>query len=292
MAHNLGAILYDHGIWDEASYTLDIAVTLSTNNIQKTDSLLTLANIASYKGDTKLLSKLVDQAAEIWMDVAPLPRIERYIAHLRGIAALCEGCNETYQEQIKLAQEVSADEELNLEERINVLFNRATYMRHEGREHEAQEQIEEAHRITRRGVTSALGRFNLYLQRGYCEHVDGRFAESNSLIDEALIIAKKELKENAVLTARALTLRAHNGYSLFAFSEQITPGAQRALRAALRDGDSALEILTGHELDPQGRKSLLRLLSGVATHLNLPTHQIRYDKELAIMNWQFPDKSA
>lgn len=290
MAHTLGTILYTQGMWDEACFTLDIAASLSTNNLQKTESLLTIATIASYKGDTTTLSKVVDRAAELWMDIAPLPRIERYIAHLRSIAAISEGCSVTYHEQIKLAQEVGPDEELNLEERINVLFARATHMRLEGLESEAQSQIEEAHRITRRGVTSALSRFNLYLQRGYCEHVDGRFAESNSLVDEALIIAKKELKANPILTARALTLRAHNGYALYTFNEGPNHGARKALQSALRDGDGALEILTSHDLDPQSRKSLLRLLSGVANHLDLPVQQIRYDKELALMNWKFPEK--
>lgn len=56
----------------------------------------------------------------------------------------------------------------------------------------------------------------------------------------------------------------------------------------MRDGDAALQILTEGKLDPQARIVLLRLLGGVANHLDLPIQQAWYDRQLAVLEAQHP----
>ena len=287
-ALELGAALYHHCMWDAASYTLDWARKLTHSPIQKTEALLTLAHIAAYKSDTRALYHFLEQAEELWMDVAPRPHLERNIAHLRAIAALGNGCDTTYREQIALAQQREEHEELSIEERIQLHFIRAQAFRHDGREGEAAREVEDAYILMRRGIVTPLAQFNTFLQQGFSEYTRGNHRQSNKLIDEALIIAHTKLDQNTLLEARARCLRAHNSYSLFTYSEPSSPEARVNLAEALRDGERALEILTDGKLDPHSRKVLLRLLGGVANHLDLPWKQATYDRQLALLEAQNP----
>ena len=287
-ALELGAALYHHCMWDAASYTLDWASKLTTSPAQKTEALLTLANIAAYKSDLRAVQHFIKQAEDLWMDVAPRPHLERHIAHLRAIAALTEGCDETYREQIAIAQKREDDEELSVEERIQLHFIRAQALRHDGYNERAEYEVEGAYLLMRRSMVSPLAQFNTFLQQGFCEYSRGNHKHSNKLIDEALIIALTKLDQNTLLEARARCLRAHNSYSLFTFSEPSSSEARMNLTEALRDGERALEILTDGKLDPHSRKVLLRLLGGVANHLSLPWKQASYDRQLALLEAQYP----
>ena len=288
-ALELGRALHHHGLWDAASYTLDWAAQIASSPTQKTEALLTLANIAAYKSDNNALLHYVQQAEKLWMDVAPRPGLERHIARLRTIAAFNEGSEETYKQQLALAQQQEVGEELSVEERIQLHFARAEGLRHAGLNEQAQSEVEDAYRLARRAIVSPLARFNAFLQQGFCEYTRGNYRESNQLIDEALIISNQELDKNRILEARARTLRAHNFYSIFTFSEQDSLDARRCLVNALTDGELALKLLTEGQLDPHSRKVLLRLLGGVSNHLNLHWRQVHFDRELALLEARYPN---
>lgn len=287
-ALELGRALHHHGLWDAASYTLDWATKITTSPLEKTEALLTIANIAAYKSDTRALLHYVEQAESLWMDVAPRPCLERHIARLRAIAALSEGREDYYKEQIALAQAREEGEELSIEERIQLHFTRAEALRNSGCDDLAKAEVEDAHLLVRRAVVSPLTRFNTFLQQGFCEYSQGNYHDSNRFIDEALSIVKAELDHNRILEARARSLRAHNFYSIFTFSEDSSPAARMTLKNALQDGELALKLLNEGELDPHTRKVILRLLSGVTGHLEMPWRQIQVDRELALLEAQFP----
>lgn len=287
-ALELGTALYHHCLWDAASYTLDWSATIAECPSQKTLALLTLANIASYKSDMKALHHFVDRAEQLWMDVAPRPRLERHIANLRAIAALADGCDETYRSQLSLAQERGENEELSVEDRIQLHFTRAQALRNAGLTDQARDEIEDAHRLVRRALVSPLARFSTYLQQSFCAYTEGRHDDSNDLLTEALIIARKDLHGNKLLEARARWLRAQNNYAIFTYTDPTLSNATKILVESMRDGDAALQTLTEGNLDPQARIVLLRLLGGVANHLELPIQQAWYDRQLALLEAQYP----
>ena len=287
-ALELGTALYHHCLWDAASHALDWSATIAQCPSQRTLALLTLANIASYKSDFKALHEFIDRAEQLWMDVAPRPHLERHMANLRAIAALAEGCNETYREQLTLAQERGENEELSVEDRIQIHFTRAQSLRNSGLTDQARDEIEDAHRLVQRALVSPLARFSTYLQQSFCAYTEGRHDESNDFINEALIIARNDLNGNKLLEARARWLRAQNNYAIFTYSDPSSSNATRILLDSMRDGDAALQILTEGKLDPQARIVLLRLLGGVANHLDLPIQQAWYDRQLAILEAQHP----
>ena len=290
-ALELGRALHHHGLWDAASYTLDWAAQIASSPTQRTEALLTLANIAAYKSDNRALLHFVQQAEKLWMDVAPRPHLERHIASLKAIAAFSEGSEESYREQLALAQQQEIGEELSVEERMQIHFARAEGLRHAGLADQAQNEVEGAYLLARRAIVSPLARFNAFLQQGFCEHTRGNYRESNRLIDEALIISNQELDKNKILEARARSLRAHNFYSIFSFAEEPSSESRKSLVSALTDGELALEILTEGELDPHSRKVILRLLSGVTWHLDLPWRQVHFDRQLAMLEAQYPNNT-
>lgn len=287
-ALELGTALYHHCLWDAASYALDWSASRAQSPTQRTLALLTLANIASYKSDMKALHHFIDRAEEPWMDVAPRPHLERHIANLRAMAALAEGCEATYQEQLSLAQEIGENEELSVEDKIQLHFTRAQALRNAGLDEQARDEIEDAHKLVRRALVSPLARFSTYLQQGFCAYTAGRFDDSNDLINKALTVASKELHGNKLLEARARWLRAQNNYAIFTYSEPTSSNATRVLQESMRDGDAALHMLTEANLDPQARIVLLRLLGGVANHLDLPMQQAWYDRQLAVLEARYP----
>jgi hypothetical protein len=289
-ALELGRALHHHGLWDAASYTLDWTAKIASSPVEKTEALLIIANIAAYKSDTRALLHYVQQAESLWMDVAPRPCLERNIARLRAIAALSEGREDSYREQIALAQAREEGEELSIEERIQLHFTRAEALRHAGCDELAKSEIEDAHLLVSRAVVSPLTRFNTFLQQGFCEYTQGNYRESNRFIDEALIIAKRELDHNRILEARARSLRAHNNYSIFTYSEERSPEGRRCLTNALQDSEVALKLLSEGDLDPHTRKVLLRLLSGVTEHLHMPWRNVEVNRELAMLEAQYPSE--
>lgn len=283
----LGTELYHLCLWDAASYALDWSASRAQSPTQRTLALLTLANIASYKSDMKALHHFVDRAEEPWMDVAPRPHLERHIATLRATAALVEGCEATYKEQLALAQELGENEVLSVEDKIQLHFTRAQALRNAGLDEQARDEIEDAHKLVRRALVSPLARFSTFLQQSFCAHTEGRFDDSNDLIKEALVVASDELHGNKLLEARARWLRAQNNYALFTY-EPFSSNATQLLEESMRDGDTALQILTEANLDPQARIVILRLLGGVASHLQLPLQQAWYDRRLAVLEARYP----
>jgi hypothetical protein len=278
-------------MWDTASYTLQIAARVSDIPHQKTRSLLALANIALFKSDIGNLHRFVDQAESFWMDVAPRPHIERHIASLRALAALHEGCEETYREQITKAQQQGEIEELSIESRVQIQFVRAQVLRRSGLHEEARQEIEEASRILARGIVSPLTRCSMYLQQAFCEQVEGGYAESNTLIDAALEIARCELDNNVIIEARGRSLKAHNLYSIFTYSDTSLCGTNTTLNDSKENAETALRILNEHNIDHYSQKTLLRLLSGISNHLGLDAQQVSYDRRLAMLEAQYPDVS-
>jgi tetratricopeptide (TPR) repeat protein len=236
----------------------------------------------------KALHHFVDRAEQLWMDVAPRPRLERHIANLRAIAALADGCDETYRSQLSLAQERGENEELSVEDRIQLHFTRAQALRNAGLTDQARDEIEDAHRLVRRALVSPLARFSTYLQQSFCAYTEGRHDDSTDLLTEALIIARKDLHGNKLLEARARWLRAQNNYAIFTYTDPTSSNATKILVESMRDGDAALQTLTEGNLDPQARIVLLRLLGGVANHLELPIQQAWYDRQLALLEAQYP----
>ena len=287
----LGEALYMNCMWDTASYTLQIAARVSDIPHQKTRSLLALANIALFKSDIGNLHRFVDQAESFWMDVAPRPHIERHIASLRALAALHEGCEETYREQITKAQQQGELEELSIESRVQIQFVRAQVLRRSGLHEEARQEIEEASRILARGIVSPLTRCSMYLQQAFCEQVEGGYAESNTLIDAALEIARCELDNNVIIEARGRSLKAHNLYSIFTYSDTSLCGTNTTLNDSKENAETALRILNEHNIDHYSQKTLLRLLSGISNHLGLDAQQVSYDRRLAMLEAQYPDVS-
>ena len=282
-ALELGTALYHHCIWDAASYVLDWGARIADCPTQRTEALLTLAHIASYKSDPQAVLYYVDEAERLWMDVAPRPHLERHIANLRAMAALAEGCEETYRHHLARAQERGESEELSVEERIQLHFTRAQAYRHDGLEDLARAEIADADRLIRRSLVCPLARFNTYLEQGFCAYSDGRFEDSNRLINDALLIASHDLHGNKLLVARARWLKAQNNYAIFTCSEPDSPCARELLLESKRDGDVALQTLADGDLDPHCQIVLLRLLGGVASHLNLPSEEVRYDRELELL---------
>lgn len=288
-ALELGRALHHHGLWDAASFTLDWAAQITTSPREKTEVLLTIANIAAYKSDTRALLHYVQKAEDLWMDVAPRPYLERHIANLRAIAAFTEGKEDAYREQIARAQLREEGEELSVEERIQLCFARAAGLRHAGFDEQAQSEVEDAYLLARRAIVSPLARFNTFLQHAFCEYTRGNFKESNKLINEALIILHQELDRNRILEARARALQAHNHYSIFSYSEHTASEARASLMSALQDGERALKLLTEGDLDPHSRKVILRLLSGVTWHLDQPWKQVHFDRQLALLEAEHPN---
>jgi len=287
-ALELGRALHHHGLWDAASYTLDWTRSIASSSEQKTEALLALANIASYKSQTAAMLHFVQEAENLWWDVAPRPYLERHIANLRALAALDQGSIEAYQEHIARAQELDQNEDPSIEERIQLHFTRAQALRYSGLEHEAQAEVARAHALVNRALVNPLTRFNTFLQQGFCEHKQGKHFESNRLVDAALLIALHELDHNKVLEARARTLRALNHLALFASGDESSTSPTTFLTRALADGETALELLSQGGLDPYSRKVLLRLLQEVADHLGLAAKRSRYGRQLEILEAEYP----
>jgi tetratricopeptide (TPR) repeat protein len=285
----IGHVLYINGLWDAAASALHIASDLCDDRVEKSESLLMLANIACFKSDMKSLHQFLNQAEELWMDVAPRPHLERHIANLRAQAALQEGCESTYREQILIAQQRGECEELTIEDQIQITFVRAQVLRRSGLYPQARQEIEEAQRLVKRAIVSPLSRCSILLQQAFCEQVEGNYIESNTLIDTALSIADSELDHNTILEARGRTLKAYNYYSLFTYNGPPPHGMSSALLEAKSNAETALRLLTEQNLDPHSRKILLRLLSGIAHHLELNAEQASYDRQLAILEARFPN---
>jgi tetratricopeptide (TPR) repeat protein len=225
------------------------------------------------------------------MDVAPRPHIERHIANLRALAALHEGCDETYRDQITKAQERGESEELSIEDRIQIQFVRAQVLRRSGLHDEARQEIEEAQRIVERAIVSPLTRCSMFLQQAFCEQVEGNYYESNSLIDAALLIAQRDLDNNVIIESRGRALKAHNLYSIFTYSDASLNGTNNTINDAKGNAETALRILNEHDIDHHTQKTLLRLLSGITNHLGLDAQQVTYDRRLAMLEAQYPDTS-
>lgn len=287
----LGGALYENCWWDVASYTLQVAARISDNPLQRTQSLLSLANIALFKSDMGNVHRFVDQAESLWMDVAPRPHIERHIANLRALAALHDGCDETYREQITKAQERGESEDLSIEDRIQIQFVRAQVLRRSGLHDEARQEIEQARRIVERAIVSPLTRCSMFLQQAFCEQVEGNYSESNALIDAALGIARHDLDNNVIIESRGRALKAHNLYSIFTYSDGCLSGTHTTLNDAKGNAETALRILNEHNIDHHTQKTLLRLLSGITNHLGLDAQQVSYDRRLAMLEAQYPDTS-
>jgi tetratricopeptide (TPR) repeat protein len=286
----IGQALYLHCLWDAATHTLRFATKLSADPVQKTEALLILANIACHRSDMRSLHHYVDKAESFWMDVAPRPHLERHIAHLRAMAALHEGCEETYREQMYKAQQRSELEEPRVEDLIQIQFVRAQVLRRSGLHEEARREIEEAQRLVDRAIVSPLTRCAILLQQAFCEHMEGNYHESNTLIDAALTITHEELDRNPVLDARGRTLKAHNLCSIFTYSEMSPHDVKAPLLAAKKNAESALRSLTDLNLDPLNRMALLRLLSEITNHLGLDAEQASYDNQLAMLREMYPDR--
>lgn len=285
----LGQALYMNCRWDAATYTLQIASELSAHRLEKTQALLSLAHIACHRSDTKSLHRYVNEAESFWMDIAPRPHIERAIAHLRALAALQEGCEETYRDQMFKAQQRSELEEPSIEDRIQIQFVRAQVLRRSGLHEDARREIDEAQRIVQRAIVSPLTRCSMLFQQAFCEQVEGNYHESNTLIDEGLTIARNELDRNAILEARGRSLKAHNFYAIFTYSETSAGDTSGPLLGAKDNAEKALRILTDHNLDPHNRKILLRLLSGITNHLGLDGEAASYDRQLAMLEARYPE---
>ena len=285
----LGQALYMNCLWDAATYTLQVTAEVSSRPVEKSQALLSLANIASFKSDMADLHRFVDQAEALWMDVAPRPHIERNIAHLRAIAALHEGCEETYREQMFRAQQRGELEEPSIEDRIQIQFVRAQVLRRSGLHEEARYEIEEAQRIVERAIVSPLTRCSTLLQQAFCQQVEGNYTESNSLIDAALTVARNELDSNLILEARGRSLKAHNLYSIFTYSDTTGHHTSAPLLDAKENAESALRILHEQNIDHYTQKTLLRLLSGITNHLGLDVAQISYDRRLALLEARYPE---
>jgi tetratricopeptide (TPR) repeat protein len=285
----LGQALYMNCRWDAATYTLQVAIQLSDQHVEKTQALLTLATIACNTSDLKSLHRYVDEAESCWMDIAPLPRVERSIAHLRAMAALQEGCEDTYREQMFKAQQRSEFEEPTIEDRIQIQFVRAQVLRRSGLHDEARREIEDAQRIVQRAIVSPLTRCCILLQQAFCEQIEGNYHESNTLIEEALTITHKDLDRNILLEARGRSLKAHNFYSLFIYSETPARTTNGPLVAAKTNAETALRLLTEENLYSHNRKVLLRLLSGITNHMGLDAEQASYDRQLAMLEARYPE---
>ena len=285
----IGQALYMNCRWDAATYTLQIASEVSAHRLEKTQALLTLAHIACHRSDTKNLHRYVNEAESFWMDIAPRPHIERAVAQLRALAALQEGCAETYREQMFKAQLRSELEEPSIEDRIQIQFVRAQVLRRSGLHEEARHEIDEAQRIVQRAIVSPLTRCSMLFQQAFCEQVEGNHYESNILVDEALAIAHDELERNIILEARGRLLKAHNLYSIFTYSETFASEPNDALLGAKENAETALRILADQNLDPHNRKTLLRLLSGITNHLGLDAEAASYDRQLAMLEARHPE---
>jgi tetratricopeptide (TPR) repeat protein len=285
----LGQALYMNCRWDAATYTLQIASEVSAHRLEKTQALLSLAHIACHKSDIKSLHHCVDEAESFWMDIAPRPHLERAIAQLRAIAARQEGCEETYREQMFKAQQRSEDEEPTIEDRIQIQFVRAQVLRHSGLHDDARREIDEAQRIVQRAIVSPLTRCSMFFQQAFCEQVEGNYHESNILVDKALDIAHDELEQNVILEARGRSLKAHNLYSIFTYSETSACDPSAPLLGAKENAEMALRILADQNLDPHNRKILLRLLSGITNHLGLDAEAASYDRQLALLEARHPE---
>lgn len=285
----LGQALYMNCRWDAATYTLQIASEVSAHRLEKTQALLTLAHIACHRSDMKNLHRYVDEAESFWMDIAPRPPIERAIAHLRAIAALQEGCEETYREEMVKAQQRSELEEPTIEDRIQIQFVRAQVLRRSGLHDEARREIDEARRIIQRAIVSPLTRCSMLFQQAFCEQVEGNYHESNILVDKALAIAHDELERNVILEARGRSLKANNLYSIFTYSETSACAPSDSLLGAKENAETALRILADQNLDPHNRKILLRLLSGITNHLGLDAEAASYDRQLAMLEARHPE---
>jgi hypothetical protein len=135
----------------------------------------------------------------------------------------------------------------------------------------------------------------MYLQQAFCEQVEGGYAESNTLIDAALEIARCELDNNVIIEARGRSLKAHNLFSIFTDStdSDASPcGTNTTLNDSKENAETALRILNEHNIDHYSQKTLLRLLSGISNHLGLDAQQVSYDRRLAMLEAQYPDVSC
>jgi hypothetical protein len=285
----LGEALYMNCMWDTASCALQVAARLSDNTLQRTQSLLALANIALFKSDVGNFHRFVDQAEILWMDVAPRTHIERHIANLRALAALLEGCEETYHDQITKAQQRGECEKISIEDRVQIQFVRAQVLGRSGLHLDARDEIEKARRIANRAIVSPLTRCSMFLQQAFCHQVEESYSESNFLIDAALDINRRELDTNMIIEARGRSLKASNLYSIFTDSDASFSGTTTILWNAWDNADRALRILDKHNIDHHTQMELLRLLSSVANHLGLNAQQASYDRRLEVLKAQYPD---
>ena len=285
----LAQALYQNCRWDAATHTLQVVSELSEERGERTQALLALANIACRRADTRGVHRYVDQAESLLMDVAPLPPVERHIAHLRAMAALQEGREESYREHIYKAQQRADSEELKIEDRIYIQFVRAQVLRRSGLHEQARHEIEEAQQIVRRAIVSPITQCSMLLQQGFCEQVEGNYHESNTLIDEALMIVRDDLDRNAILEARGRCLKAHNLYSLFTYGDTSGKAPTTIIREAKKNAEIALRLLSEEELDPYHQKTLLRLLCAIANHLGLDGELASYERLLTTLEARYPD---
>ena len=129
----------------------------------------------------------------------------------------------------------------------------------------------------------------MLFQQAFCEQVEGNYHESNTLVDEALAIVHSELERNGILEARGRSLKSHNLYSIFTYSETSADDPSGSLLGAKKNAETALQILTEQNLDPHNRKILLRLLSGITNHLGLDAEAASYDRQLAMLEARHPE---
>jgi tetratricopeptide (TPR) repeat protein len=287
----LGRSLYMNYIWDAAARTFQVVDKQSSNPVERSEALLSLAHIACFKSDMTGLQRFVDKAESLWMDVAPRPHLERHIAHLRAIAALHEGCEETYRDQMYKAQQREELEEPTIEDRIQMQFVRAQVLRRSGLHDEARREVEEARNIVQRAIVSPLARCSTLLHQAFCEQMEENYDCSNELIDAALEISHTDLDNNSILEARGLTLKAHNLYRIFTYRETSSPQKSVPLLEAKESAEGALRILQDQKIDHYTQKTLLRLLSGITNHLGLNSAHVAYDQQLALLEAQYPDNS-
>ena len=288
----LGQSLYMNCMWDAAARTFQVVDKQSSDPVERSEALLSLAHIASFKSDMNNLHRFVDKAESLWMDVAPRPRIERHIAHLRAIAALHEGCEDTYRDQMYKAQQLGELEEPTIEDQIQIKFVHAQVLRRSGIHDGARQEVKEAHNIVQRAIVSPLARCSTLLQQAFCEQVEGNYTYSNELIDAAIAICRTELNNNTILEARGLTLKAHNLYTIFTYSETSCRQMSAPLLEAYEHAESALRILQEQGIDHHTQKNLLRLLSGITNDLGLEAAQGAYNQQLALLEDEYPDTSC
>jgi tetratricopeptide (TPR) repeat protein len=288
MALDLGSLVYEQGIWDEASVLLQASSELSKDILRKTKALLSLAHISFHQSETEEASRYLDEAMSLWMDRAFPPHLDRHMANLRALVAQAQGDESTYLQHLQQSCHVDPGEDLSFEALIDLHCRRATFLRLKGFQEEASLEISQAEMLVTRGMVSPLQRFKFHLEQSYVHFHDENFDTSIKYIDRALSELEDSGHRNPILLARAYALRAYNHHAQAQESSEPSV-AQGFRKQVLEDGERALKLLGPSDSEHSLQKQLLRLLIDTCQESRIKKPLPSLEARLGRILFRFPD---